>query len=139
MKRYRHIVHAVQVRPESSIQKVIDPFRTNYWEKLIQITQLVLKWLFKTPSFQLSHGASALSTQKSYAKKLWFLSVMNDTREAMRGGKLKELNVVEVDGLLVIIGRAQTGLQKLYGTNSLPVIMGDTRVAELYIDLTTYM
>ena len=35
------------------------------------------------------------------------------------------------DGLLVIRGRAETGLHKLYGTDSLPVIMADTKVAKL--------
>ena len=35
------------------------------------------------------------------------------------------------DVILVMVGRAQTGLQNLYGTDSLPVIMEDTFVAEL--------
>ena len=41
------------------------------------------------------------------------------------------MNVIEVHDVLVIIGRAQTGLQKLYGIETLPVIMAHTRLAEL--------
>ena len=133
LKRYRNMIHLIQAdhQQKRDIASIIDPFYTNYWEKLIRKTELVLKWAFSMPFFQLSHGESTLSAQKAYAKKLWFLSAMNETREAMSAGKLKELNVVEVDGILVIIGRAQTGLQKLYGTNSLPILMDTSRVAEL--------
>jgi transposase InsO family protein len=57
---------------------------------------------------------------------------MHETRKAMNSGRLKELDVQErEDGLLVIVGRAQTGLLNLYGTSSLPVIMGNILVAEL--------
>ena len=82
--------------------------------------------------FNTKFGGSSMSAQIGYAKILWFRTVMHKTREAMNNGRLKELNVRERDdGILVMVGRAQTGLQNLYGTNSLPVIMGDTFVAEL--------
>ena len=57
---------------------------------------------------------------------------MHKILEAKSCGRLKELDVRERDdGLLVIVGRAQTGLHKLYGSDTLPVIMADTKVAEL--------
>ena len=50
----------------------------------------------------------------------------------MNDGRLKDLSVRERDdGIIVMVIRAQTGLQNLHGTNSIPVIMGDTFVAEL--------
>ena len=65
------------------------------------------------------------------AKNLWFRSVMNDTNDALVKGKLKELDVKDIDGLKIVVGRAEIGLQKFFGKNYLPVIMGHTRVAEL--------
>ena len=69
-----------------------------------------------------------MSAQSGYAGNLWFRTVMHiKSREAINNGQVRELD----DGILVVVGRAQTGLQNLYGTNSLPVFMGDTFVAEL--------
>lgn len=65
------------------------------------------------------------------AKKLWFLSAMPDTIAALDSGKLKELDIQEVDGLKVVCGRAFVGLQKIFGKSNLPVIMSSTRVAYL--------
>ena len=56
---------------------------------------------------------------------------MLHTENAIKAGKLRELDIQDYDGLKVMIGRAHTGIQKLFGKAHLPVIMGDTRVAEL--------
>ena len=64
-------------------------------------------------------------------KKLLFLSAMVETVSAQASGKLWELDLHTMDGLLVVCGRKSTGLQYYLGSNFLPVIMGPTRVAYL--------
>ena len=66
-----------------------------------------------------------------HAKKLWFLSAMPETIEALNSGRLKELNVKNDNGIIVIQGRASAGMNHFFGQDNLPVIMGDTRIAEL--------
>ena len=56
---------------------------------------------------------------------------MPATAEAHELGRLKELTLVQVEGLWVIKGRAEAGLQKLFGAAYLPVIMSSQRIAEL--------
>ena len=41
---------------------------------------------------------------------------MKDTREAIKMGKLKELAIKDLDGLKVVMGRAQIGLQSFLVT-----------------------
>ena len=132
LKRYRNLIHVVQVDPEVGIQLFIDPHSTNVWEKLINKTRWLVTWPMMTQFFNTKYGGSTVVARTTYAKTLWFRSVMKETQEAKKCGRLKELDVRERDdGLLVIVGRAQTGLLNLYGTSSLPVIMGNTIVAEL--------
>ena len=52
-------------------------------------------------------------------------------RLQVNSSKLRELDLHTMDGLLVVCGRASTGLQYYLGSNFLPVIMGSTRVAYL--------
>ena len=65
------------------------------------------------------------------SKRLWFISAMGATIEALKAGKLKELDVRDVDGMKVVCGRASAGLQNFFGKNHLPILMGNTRVAYL--------
>ena len=53
------------------------------------------------------------------------------TREAVKAGKLKEFELKERNGLLVLGTRANLAVKHHYGKDSLPVIMSSTRVAEL--------
>ena len=56
---------------------------------------------------------------------------MSDTRAALEAGKLRDLNLQDQGGINVICGRAPVGMKKFFGENSLPVIMGSTRIAYL--------
>ena len=51
------------------------------------------------------------------AKHLWFLSAMGETVEAQNAGKLRELDIKDVNGLKVICGRASVGVQNFFGSN----------------------
>ena len=56
---------------------------------------------------------------------------MPKTKAAWIAGRLRELNVKEEDGVIVVEGRASRGIRQFFGQNNLPVIMGSTRVAFL--------
>ena len=132
LKRYRNMINAISVNPQSGIQTLIDHRITNVWEKLIEKTRLLITWPMLMPFFNAKFGGSSISAQTEYAKLLWFRTMMQETKDAMSKGRLKELDVRErEDGIMVMVGRAQHGLQNLFGTNSLPVIMSNTFVAEL--------
>ena len=73
----------------------------------------------------------AASDVLQHAKRLWFLAVMPETKAARDAGRLRELNVKEDDGIIVVEGRASSGMRQFFGQNNLPVIMGSTRVAYL--------
>ena len=132
LKRYRNLINKIEVVQKFGIHNFIDINTTNVWEVLIRKTQWFVTWPMLHSFFNKDLGGSAIACRALYAKTLWFRTVMDKTREAMKNGRLKELDIRErEDGLLVIIGRAQTGLQNMYGTDYLPVIMADTKVAEL--------
>ena len=62
---------------------------------------------------------------------MWFRYAMDDTATAKENGKLDHLFTVERDNLIVVVGRAKVALQKFFGQDSLPVIIGSTRIAYL--------
>ena len=125
LKRFRSILHNVVVNCVPDIDRVIDLFSTNYWHKLIRRTQMVLTAI---QAIKDRHDTQNAFTS---AKKLWFLSAMAETASAQASGKLRELDLRTMDVLLVVCGRASTGLQCYLESNFLPVIMGSTRVAHL--------
>ena len=126
LKQFRCIIQLTDVSPPAGVEQLIDPYSTNDWNKLIDVTKIMLTWFHKTI---VAHSNAALLLQN--AKKLWFLSAMPATIAAIRAGRLRELDIQEIDGLKVVQGRAASGMQKFFGQNSLPVIMGSTRVAYL--------
>ena len=65
------------------------------------------------------------------AERVWFRHTMVETATAIENGKLKHLCTVEREDLIVVVGRAKTGLHKFFGKDFLPVIMGTTRIAYL--------
>ena len=119
-------IQLTEASPPAGVEQLIDPYSTNDWNKLIGITQIMLTWFHKTI---VSHSNAALLLQ--HAKKLWFISAMPATIAAVNAGRLRELDIQEIDGLKVVQGRAASGMQKFFGQNSLPVIMASTRVAYL--------
>ena len=56
---------------------------------------------------------------------------MPATGDAVMAGRLKELTLVEEQGMLVIRGRASSGLRELFRADYLPVVMSSERVAVL--------
>ena len=56
---------------------------------------------------------------------------MKEKREALEAGRLKKLCVEERDQLIVVVGRAKSGIQKFFGKDYLPVLIGSSRVAFL--------
>ena len=127
LKRYRGLVHniAVEAVPDVGVDNLIDPHFTNDWEKLIQRTLLYLS------PFHRKRVVVDSATKFELAERVWFQYSMKDTRLASEEGKLKSLFIEERDGLIVVVGRAQKGLQKLFGKDSLPVLMRKSRIAFL--------
>ena len=126
LKRYRCLIQNTQVEVLPGIDQLLDPHSTNDWNKLIHKTQLLLK-CFRQGTLVPMDTATRITA----SHRLWFLTVMCQTTKALNEGRLKELDIRDFDGMKVVIGRAQTSIQKLFGKNYLPVIMADTRVAEL--------
>ena len=126
LKCFRDIIHNTQQELTSGIHRLLDSHCTNDWEYLLFKTQ-VLIFSFQKTKYSSINDQSTIDA----AKHLWFLSEMPATIDAMKEGKLRELDIREVEGLKVVCGRAATGLQKFFGKNYLPVIMGNTRVAYL--------
>ena len=56
---------------------------------------------------------------------------MEATRTAQSAGRLKELTLVEHEGMLVVRGRAASGMLKLLGAEYLPVLMSSERITEM--------
>ena len=112
--------------PSVGIENLIDPYSTNEWNRIISSTQVLLSWYHKV---LVPNSNSTVTLQ--HANRLWFQSAMPSTVAALNAGRLRELDVREIDGLLVMQGRASAGMHKFFGKNSLPVIMGSTRVAYL--------
>ena len=154
LKKYRSMIQAIEVEETvvektvveetvaedaviegtAGIHQLIDPNSTNDWDVLIRRTSAVLRAvevLDKSKTSTIGQGAPN-------AKVLWFRSVMKDTVDAEKKGRLKELDLQQVDGMRVVIGRAKTGLRTLFGQNYLPVILGSTRVAELIMTSAHY-
>ena len=134
LKKYRAAINAINVEDKTGIDQLIDPYSTNDWDVLVRRTKNVLLAVETLDKFDKTN----VKQEKVDAKVLWFRSAMKDTLEAQAKGRLKELDIEDVDGMKVVVGRAQTGLRQLFGQNYLPVIMGSTRVAELIMTSAHY-
>ena len=133
LKRYRGIVNVVAISgseevkadTDVGIHKLIDPFFTNDWERLIGRTVVFME------PFLNKRGVSSKSEKIQAAERLWFIHAMKDTKVAAENGKLRHLFCEERDGMVVVVGRAKKGMQKFFGKEFLPVIVGSSRVAYL--------
>ena len=135
LKKFRCSIQAVNVVVSPGIDQLISPYSTNDWNVLLNKTQVVL---LKAQQFQcllksqiVRSEVSDSAQRLSQARNLWFRTAMGDTEEALSGGKLRELDLQERDGLKVVVGRAQEGLRHFFGKDYLPVIMGTNRVSQL--------
>ena len=127
LKRFRCLIQNTEASELSGIDQLIDPFSTNNWNKIVRRTQMLLLAIQTMKSGNSGFNSNLVKE----AKRLWFLSAMVETIEAQKAGKLKELDIQDINGLKVTCGRAAAGLQNFLGSNFLPVIMASTRVAYL--------
>ena len=104
-------------------------FITNDLDRLITLTEPMFRWLATHRS--LTQPDLITLSSRDYAMRFWFRYAMPATIEAKKNGRLKELTLVEVDSMLAIRGRAETGLRNIFGVDYLPVVMSSHRVAEL--------
>ena len=111
------------------LKKFDDGFVTNDFDKLIQMTEPLFRW-FSVVMAKKMPGVITL-TSKELATRFWYRVSMPATRKALTAGRLKELTIQEEQGMLVIKGRAQTGIKQLLGVEFLPVLMSSQRVAVL--------
>ena len=126
LKKYRFLVQNIEVEERYGIDILLSPFMTNSWDKLIRKTELLLL------ASQVFGGRELTAADRiAEAKRLWYRTAMKETEEAIEKGRLRELDVRDQDGIKVVVGRAKAGLQKFFGKESLPVLMGRSRVAEL--------
>ena len=107
------------------VHKLIDPIPTNDWEKLIQRTRVLFILFLQR------RGILDNAKRLEIAEILWIKQSMIDTQNAVKEGKLKSLLVEEIEGLIVVKGRATKGMSKILGKEYLPVIMKQSRVAYL--------
>ena len=119
---HNEIVNEINVQEEIGVHHLIDPFSTNDWSKLIYRTQLLL-----TPFNK--RGVVDIAARFRDAERLRFKYAMSETRKAWSDGRLNNLCVAEKDELVVVVGRANACLQKLYGKDYLPIIMAKSRIA----------
>ena len=126
LKQFRCLIQLSNCSASTTIDSLIDPSITNDWNKLIRITQNLLKWFYvvRVPKF-------TATDILQHSRRLWFLSAMPETNAASNEGRLKELNVKNDNGIIVIQGRASIGMKQFFGQANLPVIMGSTRIAYL--------
>ena len=111
------------------LKKFDDGFVTNDFDKLIQMTEPLFRWLSVVMDKKMP-GILSL-TSKELATRFWYRVSMPATRSALAAGRLKELTIQEEQDMLVIKGRAQTGMRQLFGVEFLPVLMSSQRVAVL--------
>ena len=102
---------------------------TNDYDKLIKKTEPLFRWAAKVRALSMA-GVLTL-TSRDLAVRFWFRISMPATRQAVAAGKLKELTLQEEQGMLVIRGRAMSGMKQLLGAEFLPVLMASVRVAVL--------
>ena len=136
VSRYRGINSALETgdfKPMFENNPILEKFQfgfiTNDLDRLITLTEPMFRWLATHRS--LTQPDLITLSSRDYAMRFWFRYAMPATIEAKKNGRLKELTLVEVDSMLAIRGRAETGLRNIFGVDYLPVVMSSHRVAEL--------
>ena len=102
---------------------------TNDYDDLINRTE---PWFRRLASIRAEKKPELLTlTSRELAMRYWYKVSMGATRQAQSAGRLKELTLEDFEDMLVIRGRATSGLLKLLGAEYLPVLMSSERIAEL--------
>lgn len=106
-----------------------DGYITNDYDELVDRTE---PWFRRLARIRAEKKPGFLTlTSRELAVRYWYKVSMGATRQAQAAGRLKELTLEEYDGMLVLRGRATSGLLKLLGAAYLPVLMSSERIAEL--------
>ena len=103
-------------------------WKTNDWEKLIRSTSYLFLWKAK----MLSDEPGAIA--REFAILFWIRVAMPFTNKAASEGKLKHLSPYQHpvhSDILVVTGRASSGLQRYFQKDYLPILMSKTRTAYL--------
>ena len=114
-------------------------FTTNTWDVLIKRTAAVFRPFLEYRKKKLlkkgylTDGELAELGRYSSVKPVnfWLAVATPATRAAMREGKLREYELMDYQGMVVLGTRASLGIKHYYGKEYLAVIMSSTRVAEL--------
>ena len=128
-KLVRQTTERIKHEENPIMKKFDDGFITNDYDKLIQMTEPLFRWTARMRSGKM-RGSLTL-TSREMAVLFWFRVSMTATRKAVVAGRLKELTLQEEQGMLVIRGRAVSGMLELLGAEYLPVVMSSTRIAVL--------
>ena len=130
--RYRGIAAAttaVQLEGNEILEEFDNDYNTNDYDVLINKTEPLFRWQARCRA-RLAPELLTL-TSRDMAIRFWFKAAMPATRQAAKAGRLRELTMVEEQGMLVIKGRARSGMKDLIGADFLPVLMAGERVAVL--------
>ena len=111
------------------LKKLDNGYITHDYDELIDMTEPMFRWLARYKSTK--KPGYLTMTSRDMAIRFWFQYAMTDTKKAKDSGRLKELTLVEEQGMLVIKGRAVAGMKRLLGADFLPVVMSGHRIAEL--------
>ena len=120
---------AVLLEGNEILIKFDNGFITNDYDDLINKTEPLFRWQARCRA-RLAPELLTLSS-RDMAIRFWFKAAMQATRQAAKTGRLRELTMVEEQGMLVIKGRARSGMKELFGADYLPVLMANERVAVL--------
>ena len=123
------VTKAVTEETNIILEKFDNGFMTNDYDILIKKTEPYFRWSARVRAKRMT-GLLTL-TSREMAVRFWFRICMDSTRAAKASGKLRELTLQEEQGMLVIRGRAMSGLQQLLGAEFLPVVMACERIATL--------
>ena len=123
-------INVVKLESENILVKRFDHgFDTNDYDKLISQTEPYFRWMAKTKAK--TNSEKLTLTSRDLVVRFWYRVAMSATKEAQIAGRLKELTLENHEEMIVIRGRASSGMLSLLGATYLPVLMPSERIAEL--------
>ena len=107
--------------------------KTNSWEKLVRSTSFLFYWVVNVRVGS-SNGMSLDLLAREMATIFWMRVAMPATNKAAMEGKLKHLSPKQhrlYPDMLVVVGRAASGMRHHFQQDYLPILMAKTRTAWL--------
>ena len=108
-------------------------YKTNSWKKLLQSTGFLFRWSQKI-KMKTDPSVNTEAWLIDQATMFWMTSASPPTLVAQKTGKLANITPLEhpdYPGVLVVKGRAMTGMKTFFGKDHLVILMAETRVAYL--------